>query len=94
MVFLLVLILLAVVPMILTSINNHEKFLWFFIWNPPVSLFMAVSSGFVKSEVLAAVMIVDAIILLMLLVTAASAFRSYRRIIEEAEVELAKPAVT
>lgn len=89
MVFLLASILLAVIPMILASINNHEKYLWFFIWNPPVSLFMAVSNGFVKSEVLAAVMIVDAIILLMLLVTAGSAFRSYRPIIEEAEAELA-----
>ncbi|MES2923171.1 MAG: hypothetical protein V4819_16565 [Verrucomicrobiota bacterium] len=93
MVFLLVSILLAVIPMILTSINNHEKYLWFFIWNPPVSLFMAVSNGFVKSEVLAAVMIVDAIILLMLLVTAGSAFRGYRQIIEEAEAGLATPAL-
>ncbi len=91
MVFLLVSILFAVIPMILTSINNHEKYLWFFIWNPPVSLFMAVSNGFIKSEVLAAVVIVDAIILMMLLVTAGSAFRGYRRVIEEADAELAKP---
>ena len=94
MVFLLVSVLGAVVPMILTGINNHEKYLWFFIWNPPVSLFMSASSGFVKSEVLAAVMMVDAIILLMLLVTAGRAFRGYRRIIEEAEVELANPTAT
>lgn len=93
MVFLLASILLAVIPMILTSINNHEKLLWFFIWNPPVALLMAVSSSFVKSEVLAAVMIVDAIILLMLLVTAGFAFRGYRPVIEEAELELANPVV-
>jgi hypothetical protein len=94
MVFLLVSILLAVIPMILASINNHEKYLWFFIWNPPVSLFMAVSSSFIKGEVLAAVMIVDAIILAMLLVTAGSAFRSYRKVFEEAETGSAKPAAS
>ena len=94
MVFLLVSILFAVIPMILTSINNHEKYLWFFIWNPPVSLFMVVSRGFIKSEVLTAVLIVDAIILLMLLVTAGRAFRGYRRIIAEAEGELANPTAT
>ena len=49
------------------------------------------SNGFIKSEVLAAVVIVDAIILMMLLVTAGSAFRGYRRVIEEADAELAKP---
>lgn len=94
MVFLLVSILLAVIPMILASINNHEKYLWFFIWNPPVSLFMAVSNSFIKGEVLAAVMIVDAIILAMLLVTAGSAFRGYRKVFEEAETDLAKPAAS
>ncbi len=93
MVFLLASILLAVIPMILASINNHEKSLWFFIWNPPVSLFMTNSSSFIKSEVLAAVVIVDAIILAMLLVTAGSAFRGYRKGIEEAEAELANSAV-
>ena len=94
MVFLLASILLAVIPMILASINNnHTKYLWLFIWNPPVSLFMSGSSGFVRSEVLSAVMIVDAIILLALLVTAAKAFRAYRPIISEAEAELKVPAV-
>jgi len=93
MVFLLFSILLAVIPMIFASINNKEKLLWFFIWNPPVSVFMTASRTFDKGEVLTAVAIVDTIILVALLVTAAFASRDYRRIFDEAEAALANPAV-
>jgi hypothetical protein len=93
MVFLLLSILLAVIPMIFASVNNRDKLLWFFIWNPPVGVFMTVGRTFDKDKVLAAVAIVDAIILFALLVTAAFASRGYRRVFDEAEAELSNPAV-
>ncbi len=89
MVFLLASVLLAVIPMIFANINNHEKALWFFIWNPPVFIAMVDESHFDKSQLLTAVVIVDFIILALLLATAAIAFRGYREIIKEAESGLA-----
>lgn len=93
MVFLLFSILLAVIPMIFASINNKEKLLWFFIWNPPVSVFMTSGGTFNKDEVLAVVAMVDAIILVALLITAAGAYRGYRRTFDEAEAELTNSGV-
>ncbi len=90
LVFTVALILLTIIPAIFANINNHEKYLWFFIWNPLILLPMVDESCFVKSELLTAAVIVDSIILIGLLITAALAFRGYREIIEEAESELAK----
>ena len=93
MAFQLLSILLAVIPMIFASINNRVKLLWFFIWNPPVSVFMTSNGTFDKGEVLTAVAIVDAIILFALLITAAGAYRGYRKTFDEAEAELTHSAV-
>ena len=89
LVFLLASILLTIVPGIFANIDHHEKYLWFFIWNPPVFIAMANESIFDKSQLLTAVMIVDGIILSLLLATAFRAFRGYREIIKEAENGLA-----
>ncbi len=93
MVFLLFSILLAVIPMIFANINNKENLLWFFIWNPPVSVFMTARSGFDPREVLNAVAIVDAILLVALLITAAGAYRGYRETFDDAEAELTNSTV-
>ena len=85
LVFLLASVILTIIPTIFANINNHENYLWLFIWNPPVFIAMADESGFDKSQLLTAVMVVDGIILSLLLATAFIAFRGYREIIEEAE---------
>jgi hypothetical protein len=85
LVFLLTSVILTIIPTIFANINNHENYLWLFIWNPPVFIAMADESGFDKSQLLTAVMVVDGIILSLLLATAFIAFRGYREIIEEAE---------
>ncbi len=65
--------------------NGHEKYLWLFAWNPLIFLTMVDESGFVKSQLLDAVMILDFIILTLLLGTACIAYRKYRGIFDEAE---------
>ena len=89
LVFLLGSIILTIIPAIFANINNHEYYLWFFIWNPPVFIAMESERTFDKNQLLAAAMIVDGIILTLLLVTATIAFRGYREIIKEAESGLA-----
>ena len=89
MVFLLASILLANIPSIFAHISNHENYLWFFIWNPPVFIAMADESSFDKDQLLTAVIVVDSIILILLLATAGIAFRGHRRIFQEAEDGLA-----
>jgi ABC-type transport system involved in multi-copper enzyme maturation permease subunit len=89
LVFLLASVILTIIPAIFANINNHENYLWLFIWNPPIFITMADESGFDKSQLLNAVMVVDGIILSLLLATAFIAFRGYREIIEEAERGLA-----
>ena len=88
--FLLTSIVLASITDIFANINHHESYLWFFIWNPPVFIAMANESIFDKSQILTAVIIVDSIILILLLATAGIAFRSHRRIFQEAEEDLAR----
>jgi hypothetical protein len=92
LVFLLASVILTIIPAIFANINNHENYLWLFIWNPPIFITMADESSFDKNQLLTAVMIVDFIILALLLATAAIAFRGYREIIKEAESGLAVPA--
>ena len=89
LVFLLASVILTIIPAIFANINNHENYLWLFIWNPPIFITMADESSFDKNQLLTAVMIVDFIILALLLATAAIAFRGYREIIKEAESVLA-----
>ncbi len=87
-IFLLTLIILTIIPAIFANMNHHENYLWLFIWNPLIFLTMVDESGFVKSQLLTAAMIVDFIILALLLLTAGIAFRGYRHILQEAEAEL------
>ena len=61
---------------------------------PGQSVMVVGLGGVGMAALLTAVAIADAIILLMLLVTAGAAFRGYRNVIEEAEAELANPAAT
>lgn len=84
-VFLLVLVIFTIVPAIFANMNGHEKYLWLFAWNPLIFLTMVDESGFVKSQLLDAVMILDFIILTLLLGTACIAYRKYRGIFDEAE---------
>ncbi len=88
-VFLLASIILAIIPAIFANINNHESYLWFFIWNPPILIPMAAEGSFDKNQLLTAVMIVDGIILSLLLATAFIAFCGYREIFQKAESGLA-----
>jgi hypothetical protein len=88
MIFLLASIILTIIPAIFANIDNHENFLWLFVWNPPVLLTMVDESCFLKSDLLTAAIIVDSIIILLLLITAAIAFRGYREIIQQASVDL------
>lgn len=90
-VFAVALIGLTIIPAIFANINHHEKYLWLFIWNPLILIPMGGEGCFVKSELLTAAAIVDSIILIGLLISAALAFRGYRETIEAAESELAKP---
>ena len=85
LVFLLASIILTIIPAIFANINNHESYLWFFIWNPPIFIAMESERSIDKSQLLTAVMIVDGIILSLLLITATIAFRGYREIIKEAK---------
>ncbi len=89
-VFLLLLVLFSVVPAIFTNINNHEKYLWLFVWNPLVFIPMMQHSAFMKDQLLTAILIVDFIILILLWLTAFIAFRGYREVFEEAEKGLAE----
>jgi hypothetical protein len=88
-VFLLVLVIFTIIPAIFANMNGHEKYLWFFAWNPLIFLTMVDESGFVKTQLLNAVMILDFIILTLLLVTAFIAFRGYREIFKETQAGLA-----
>ena len=87
-VFLLVLVIFTIIPAIFANMNHHEKYLWFFAWNPLIFLTMVQESGFVKSQLLTAVMVVDFIILTLLLGTACIAYRRYRGIFDEAQAGL------
>jgi ABC-type polysaccharide/polyol phosphate export permease len=89
-VFLLLLVLFSVVPAIFTNINNHEKYLWLFIWNPLIFIPMMQESAFMKNQLLTAILIVDSVILILLWVTAFIAFRGYREVFAEAERGLVK----
>jgi hypothetical protein len=89
-VFLLLLVLFSVVPAIFTDINNQEKFLWLFIWNPLVFIPMMQHSAFMKDQLLTAIIIVDFIILVLLWITAFIAFRGYREVFAEAKTGLAE----
>ena len=93
-VFLLLLVLFSVVPAIFTNINNHEKYLWLFIWNPLIFIPMMQESAFMKSHLLTAILIVDSIILILLWVSAFIAFRGYREVFAEAERGLTKENAT
>lgn len=93
-VFLLLLILFSVVPAIFADINNHEKYLWLFVWNPLVFIPMMTHSAFVKDQLLTAIIIVDFIILILLWITAAIAFRGYREVFAEARKGLAEDTAT
>lgn len=88
LIFLLASIALTICPTIFANIDHHEKFLWLFVWNPPIFLSMIDESTFIKSDLLTAAVIVDSIVLLLLLITATFAFRGYREIIQEAANEL------
>ncbi|MGL5019496.1 MAG: hypothetical protein ACRDBP_15280 [Luteolibacter sp.] len=88
-IFLLVLVIFTIIPAIFANMNNHEKYLWLFAWNPLIYLTMVDESGFIKSQLLNAILILDFIILVALLATACIAYRKYRGIFDEAEAGLA-----
>ena len=87
-IFMLASVILTIIPAILANMNHHEKYLWLFVWNPPVFLTIVEESGFNKSQMLNVALIVDSIYLGLLLITAAIAFRDYGRIFKEARDEM------
>ena len=87
-IFTLASVILTILPAIFANINDHEKLLWFFVWNPPIFLTIVHDSGFDKTQMLNAAIIVDSIYLGLLLITAAVAFRGYGRIFKEAQDEM------
>ncbi|MGL4401155.1 MAG: hypothetical protein ACRCXD_14890 [Luteolibacter sp.] len=89
-VFLLVLVIFTIIPAIFANMNGREQYLWVFAWNPLIFLTMVDESGFLKSQLLNAVLVLDSIILVALLATACSAYRKYRVTFDEAEAGLAE----
>jgi ABC-type transport system involved in multi-copper enzyme maturation permease subunit len=89
MVFLLVTVLFAVIPAILTSINDHERLLWLFVWDPLIFIPMLDMSEFSRPDLLTTVIAVVSIIFVILAIVAINAFRKYRDVIREAESQLA-----
>jgi hypothetical protein len=89
-IFLLILIICTIIPAIFANMNNHEKYLWLFAWNPLIYITMLDESGFIKTQLLNAVLILDLIILVALLATACIAYRKYRGIFDEAAAGLAE----
>jgi ABC-type polysaccharide/polyol phosphate export permease len=87
-VFLLVLVIFTIVPAIFANMNGHEKYLWLFAWNPLIFLTMVDESGFVKSQLLNTVLVLDFIIVTPLVGAACVAYRNYRRIFDEARAGL------
>ena len=87
-IFTLASVILTILPAIFANINDHEKYLWFFVWNPPIFLTIVQESGFDKTQMLSAAIIVNSIYLGLLLITAAIAFRGYGRIFKEAQDEM------
>jgi len=85
--------ILTIIPGILTNIDNNEKLLWLFIWNPPTFLMMVDERQFKAMDLLTAILIVDFVLTFLLILTAARAFRDYRRIFQETELELADTPV-
>lgn len=88
-IFMLASVIFTIIPAIFANMNQHEQYLWWFVWNPPVFLTMVEDSGFNKSQVLNVALIVDSIYLGLLLITAAIAYRGYGRIFKEARDEMA-----
>jgi hypothetical protein len=87
-IFTLISVVLTVLPAIFANANNHESYLWLFIWNPPVALVMVDESGINASNLLMAIIVVDALYLSLLLVKAGAAYRGYRGIFQEAKNDL------
>ena len=88
-IFMLASVIFTIIPAIFANMNQHEQYLWWFVWNPPVFLTMVEDSGFNKSQVLNVALIVDSIYLGLLLITAAITYRGYGRIFKEARDEMA-----
>jgi hypothetical protein len=87
-IFTLISIVFAFLPAIYANNNGHESYLWLFIWNPPVALVMVDESGINASNLLMAIIAVDALYLSLLLVKAGVAYHSYRGIFKEAQDDI------
>lgn len=86
--FVLASVMFTIVPAIFANINQHEQYLWWFVWNPPIFLTIIDETGFSKAQMLKVALIVDCIYLGLLLITAARAYRGYGRIFKEARDEM------
>lgn len=87
-IFLLGSVVLTIIPAMFAHMNHHEKWLWLFVWNPPVLLSMIGQRAFETIDLLLTVTIANAIYLALLLIIAIRAFRNYRGIFEEAAANL------
>ncbi len=95
MIFLVVSICLAVTAMILTNIkSNNETYLWAFIWNPPVFLFMLSNGRFDADNLLLAVSLIDSALFLALLGIALKGYREYGRVFQQTDAALAREVTT
>lgn len=87
-IFLLASVVLTIIPALFAHMDHHEKWLWPFVWNPPVLLAMVDQRAFHNPDLLLTATVVNALYLALLLVAATAAFRGYRRVFEEAAAEL------
>jgi hypothetical protein len=87
MVFLLILVIFTIIPTIIVNFNDSEDYLWLFVWNPLIFIPMLSEGKFDLSDLLLAACIVDSLILAVLIVKAALAYRGYREVIEETKAE-------
>ncbi len=96
LVFLLMLVALGMIALVVGILANsksgNESYLWLFVWNPLTFLAMVDVYGFDKSLLLQVALIVDAVILGTLISVAIFKFKEYRRVMTEAEIELANEA--
>jgi hypothetical protein len=91
-IFTLISVALAILPSVYANANNHEEYLWLFVWNPPVILGLVDEGGINKSHLLIAAIVVNSVYLTALLVRATFAYRQYRSIFQEAKNGLASTA--
>lgn len=77
MLFLVASLLIMALPAIMAGVYDYKRVLWMFIWDPWVFLTMLGNSKFASEDLLQAVIVVDAILMCLLMISAMHAYRKY-----------------